>query len=101
MRSCARSKQTRCGRWCPQRISASQIGIPEAISDGSSNITMHQVLRLLYEDQLTPVQRIFRAENFDTWQARQAVGDRNLGLMCGIGGYDLFAFVKGCYRVLL
>lgn len=62
------------------------IGLPESISDGSSNITMHQVLRLLYVDQMTPVQRIFRDENFDTWQTRQAVGD----LLLGIGGYDLF-----------
>ncbi|MFC7399423.1 AAA family ATPase [Chelatococcus sp. GCM10030263] len=62
------------------------IGLPESISDGSSNITMHQILRLLYVDQLTPVQRIFRVENFDTWQTRQAVGD----LLLGIGGYDLF-----------
>lgn len=62
------------------------IGLPESISDGASNITMHQLLRLLYVDQLTPVQRIFRVENFDTWQTRQAVGD----LLSGIGGYDLF-----------
>lgn len=62
------------------------IGLPESISDGSSNITMHQILRLLYVDQMTPVQRIFREENFDTWQTRQAVGD----LLLGIGGYDLF-----------
>jgi uncharacterized protein YoxC len=62
------------------------IGLPEAISDGSSNITMHQILRLLYVDQLTPVQRIFRVESFDTWQTRQAVGD----LLAGVGGYDLF-----------
>lgn len=62
------------------------IGLPESISDGSSNITMHQMLRLLYVDQLTPIQRIFRDENFDTWQTRQAVGD----LLLGIGGYDLF-----------
>lgn len=62
------------------------IGLPEAISEGASNITMHQILRLLYVDQLTPVQRIFRVENFDTWQTRQAVGD----LLAGIGGYDLF-----------
>ena len=62
------------------------IGLPEAISDGSSNITMHQILRLLYVDQLTPVQRMFRLENFDTWQTRQAVGD----VLLGIGGYDLF-----------
>ncbi|WP_177218340.1 AAA family ATPase [Caulobacter sp. UNC279MFTsu5.1] len=63
------------------------IGIPEAISDGVSNITMHQLLRVLYSDQLTPIQRIFRVETFDTWQTRQAVGD----LLCGLGGYDLYA----------
>jgi hypothetical protein len=63
------------------------IGIPEAISDGISNITMHQLLRVLYSDQLTPVQRIFRVERFDTWQTKQAVGD----LLCGLGGYDLYA----------
>tara|TARA_R110002074_G_C12548406_1_gene666353 strand:+ start:1944 stop:3854 length:1911 start_codon:yes stop_codon:yes gene_type:complete len=63
------------------------IGVPEAISDGLSNITMHQLLRILYSDQLTPIQRIFRVEPFDTWQIRQAVGD----LLCGIGGYDLYA----------
>lgn len=62
------------------------IGLPESISDGASNITMHQLLRLIYVDQLTPVQRIFRVENFDTWQTRQAVGD----LLSGVGGYDLF-----------
>lgn len=62
------------------------IGLPESISDGSSNITMHQILRLLYVDQMTPVQRIFRDENFDTWQTRQTIGD----LLLGIGGYDLF-----------
>lgn len=62
------------------------IGLPESVSDGSSNITMHQALRLLYVDQLTPVQRVFRVESFDTWQTRQAVGD----MLAGIGGYDLF-----------
>ena len=62
------------------------IGIPQAISDGASNITMHQILRLIYGDQLTPIQRIFRTEIFDTWQTRQAVGE----LMCGIGGYELY-----------
>ncbi|RYG87099.1 MAG: hypothetical protein EON58_21030, partial [Alphaproteobacteria bacterium] len=62
------------------------IGLPGSISDGASNIMMHQVLRLLYVDQLTPVQRIFRVGNFDTWQTRQLIGD----LLLGIGGYDLF-----------
>lgn len=63
------------------------MGIPESISDGLSNITMHQILRVLYSDQLTPIQRIFRVEPFDTWQTRQAVGD----LLCGLGGYDLYS----------
>lgn len=62
------------------------IGLPEAISEGASNITMHQLLRVLYVDQLTPVQRIFRDENFDPWQTRQAVGD----LLTGVGGYGLY-----------
>lgn len=62
------------------------IGLPEAISDGDSNLTMHQILRLIYVDQLTPIQRIFRVERWDTWQTRQAIGD----LLAGIGGYELY-----------
>ena len=62
------------------------MGLPEVIGDGQSNITMHQILRLIYGDQLTPIQRIFRSEIFDTWQTRQAVGE----LLCGIGGYELY-----------
>lgn len=61
------------------------MGIPEAVSTGDSNITMHQILRLLYGDQMTPIQRIFRQENFDTWQMRQAVGY----FVCGVGGHEL------------
>lgn len=62
------------------------IGLPEAISDGASNLTMHQILRLLYVDQLTPIQRIFRVDRWDTWQTRQAIGE----LLAGIGGYELY-----------
>jgi len=62
------------------------IGLPEAISDGASNLTMHQILRLLYVDQLTPIQRIFRIDRWDTWQTRQAIGE----LLAGIGGYELY-----------
>jgi predicted nucleic acid-binding Zn-ribbon protein len=58
------------------------LGMPEATGDAQSNITMHQVLRLLYADQLTPVDRIFRFERFDTALTRQTVGD----LLCG--AYD-------------
>jgi energy-coupling factor transporter ATP-binding protein EcfA2 len=62
------------------------IGLPEAISDGASNLTMHQILRLIYVDQLTPIQRIFRVDRWDTWQTRQAIGE----LLAGIGGYELY-----------
>ncbi len=62
------------------------LGIPEAQSDGASNITMHQLLRLCYSDQRTPAMRVFRYEPFDTQSIREAVGD----LICGISGYELY-----------
>lgn len=58
------------------------LGMPEVTADANSNVTMHQILRLLYADQLSPVDRIFRFERFDTELTRQTVGD----LLCG--GYD-------------
>jgi hypothetical protein len=50
------------------------MGIPEVSSDLSGHITMHQVLRLLYADQLTPVEHIFRLEQFDRADLRETVG---------------------------
>lgn len=60
--------------------------IPEAKSEGSGNITMHQLLRLCYSDQRTPAPRLFRFEQFDTHAIREAVGD----LICGISDYELY-----------
>jgi predicted nucleic acid-binding Zn-ribbon protein len=60
--------------------------IPEAQSEGASNITMHQVMRLMYSDQRTPSTRLFRFEPFDTQNIREAVGD----LVCGISGYEIY-----------
>lgn len=48
--------------------------IPEAASEQSGNITMHQVLRLMYADQLTPVDQLFKFEQFDSPALRDAVG---------------------------
>jgi hypothetical protein len=56
------------------------IGLPEARSEGASNITMHQLLRLCYSDQRTPASRLFRFEEFDTQVIREAVGDLVVGL---------------------
>ena len=61
-------------------------GIPEAQSQGAANITMHQILRLLYADQKTPSGFLFRYESFDTAEIREAVGD----LVCGLSVYELY-----------
>ncbi|MBR0719461.1 ATP-binding protein [Bradyrhizobium liaoningense] len=62
------------------------LAMPEASSPEGSSITMHQVLRLLYSDQMTPVQRIFRFENFDPPILKQAIGD----FLCGVGEFNLY-----------
>lgn len=56
------------------------LDLPEVPGDAGANITMHQLLRLMYVDQMTPVDRIFRFEGNDSAIRRQAVGD----LMCGV-----------------
>lgn len=61
-------------------------GIPEAQSQGAANITMNQILRLLYSDQRTPSAFLFRYESFDTREIREAVGD----LLCGLSVYELY-----------
>lgn len=61
-------------------------GIPEAPNAANSNITMHQLLRLLYADQQTPTGKLFRFESFDTREIREAVGQ----LVIGVNGYDLY-----------
>ena len=60
--------------------------IPEAQSEGASNVTMHQILRLCYSDQRTLATRLFRFESFDTQNIREAVSD----LICGISSYELY-----------
>ena len=60
--------------------------IPETQSEGASNVTMHQLMRLFYSDQRTPASRLFRFEPFDTQNIREAVSD----LVCGISGYELY-----------
>lgn len=74
-----------------KELSLSQVlfraaAIPEAPNAGDSNITMHQVMRLLYSDQQTPAGKLFRFESFDTRDIREAVGQ----LLIGINGYDLY-----------
>ena len=62
------------------------LGLPEVLNDVSGKITVHQVLRLLYADQLTPVDDIFRFERFDQANLRDTVGR----LLCGAYSNDLY-----------
>lgn len=39
--------------------------IPEATSEASGNVTVHQLLRLMYADQLSPIGTLFKFEQFD------------------------------------
>ena len=49
--------------------------IPEVASDVSGNLTIHQIMRLLYSDQLSPVENLFRYEGrFDPPTLRDAIG---------------------------
>lgn len=59
------------------------LAIPEVASDVSGNLTIHQILRVLYSDQLSPVETLFRYDSrFDPPALRDAVGR----LLCG--SYD-------------
>lgn len=61
--------------------------MPEAANEDSGNITMHQVLRLLYGDQLSPIDEIFAHEGFDNPKIRDALGR----LLCGAFDNELYS----------
>ncbi|MCK9818137.1 AAA family ATPase [Pseudomonas sp. MAFF 302046] len=64
-------------------------GWPHHQNDDSSNLTIHQILRLIYVDQDTPVNKILKAElAFDKPSMRQAIGDFLLGVD-DLGTYGL------------
>lgn len=48
--------------------------IPEASNEASGNVTVHQLLRLMYADQLSPVGTLFKFEQFDPPTLRDTVG---------------------------
>ena len=50
------------------------------IVKGENNITMHQILRLLYVDQDSPTNSLFYYEEFDTTLTRETVADLLLGV---------------------
>lgn len=59
------------------------LGWGQSITSDSNNLTMHQVLRLLYLSQSSDSTKIFRNEvesKYDSASTRQAIGDFVLGL---------------------
>ena len=54
------------------------MGLPEVKAD--SNITMHQILRLIYLDQESPINSLFFYEQFDKEIYRETVSNLLLGL---------------------
>jgi len=66
-------------RSSPERISFSQqlfgmLGLPELQTEVSGRITMHQLMRIHYSDQMSSVDSLFRDESFDSPALRDAVG---------------------------
>lgn len=64
------------------------LGIPELKQD--SNITIHQLLRLVYIDQDSPPDSLFFSEPFDTSAKREAVAD----LLLGSYDVDLYELIQ-------
>lgn len=56
------------------------LDMPETKFDDNSNMTLHQILRLIYSDQSNPARFIFNYESFDSALKREIVGNHLLGL---------------------
>ncbi|WP_256548391.1 AAA family ATPase [Pseudomonas sp. ENNP23] len=56
------------------------LGMPQAQGSGASNLTMHQLLRVLYADQPSVHSPIFRIDAFDSALTRETIG----GYLCGV-----------------
>ncbi|WP_179027261.1 AAA family ATPase [Pseudomonas hunanensis] len=62
------------------------LGVPEVKLDASENLTMHQLLRLIYSNQANPPASIFNIEPFDSAFKREAIGK----YLCGLYDNDLY-----------
>lgn len=62
------------------------LDMPDVAVEGTSNLTIHQVLRLLYADQLSPTDSLFRFEGYDPENLREAVGN----LLCGAFDTEIY-----------
>jgi len=65
----------------------SALEMPIAQGDGASNLTMHQVLRVLYADQPSVHSPIFRIDQWDSALTRETIG----GYLAGVYDDDLYS----------
>ncbi len=56
------------------------MSIPEVKTQSEESITMHQLLRLIYIDQLSPTESLFRFERFDPPLMKQTIAEVLLGV---------------------
>lgn len=61
--------------------------MPQAQGDGASNLTMHQLLRVLYADQPSVHSPIFRFDKWDSTLTRETIG----GYLCGVYDDELYS----------
>jgi hypothetical protein len=57
-----------------------ELGVPYTKADTASSITLHQLLRLMYVDQMTSLDRLFKFDHFDNASKRKAIGELLIGL---------------------
>lgn len=63
-----------------------ELGIPYSKSDDKNSITMHQLLRMMYVDQMTSPDRLFKFDHFDSPTKRRAIGE----LLIGLSDFSLY-----------
>lgn len=68
------------------------LNLPEVKEE--NNITIHQILRLLYIDQESPTSSLFYYDEFDKQTSREAVAD----LLLGIYNQDLYDYKIDLYK---
>lgn len=57
------------------------LGLPQHKNESDSNLTMHQILRLIYVDQLTSTSKLLKSDDvYDNTIIRRAIGEYLLGI---------------------